>query len=81
MRLKKVVWLIVAASLLLLGGLLFTGAMMAIHWDFEELSTVKYETNHHTPDPNYENILIVTNSADVTLVITEEDRTEVICHE
>ena len=81
MRMKTVVWLIVAASLLLLGGLLFTGAMVAIHWDFEELSTVKYETNHYTPDQSYENILIVTNTADVTLVMTEEDRTEVVCYE
>lgn len=45
MKTRTKVWLIIAASLVLTGCILFAGVMTALKWDFMELATVKYETN------------------------------------
>lgn len=47
MRKATKVWLIAAASLVLIGCMLFVGVMFATGWDFSKLSTVGYETNTH----------------------------------
>ena len=47
MKKGTLVWLIVAAALVLVGAILFGGMMFMIKWDFLKLSTVKYETNIH----------------------------------
>ena len=39
------IWLIIAASLIVAGAIIFTGEMLVLKWDFTKLSTVKYETN------------------------------------
>ena len=39
------IWLIVAASLVLVGCIIFVGVMAVLKWDFGKLSTNKYETN------------------------------------
>lgn len=36
-------WLIAAASLVLMGCVLFTGVMAAVGWDFSELSAIRFE--------------------------------------
>ena len=74
MRKATKIWLIAATSAILLGIILFVGTMTMLKWDFTKLSTSKYVTNHHTPDSNYANILIVTKTADITLVTTEGEQ-------
>ncbi len=75
------IWLIVAASLVLLGGILFCGVMTVLGWDFRKLSTVSYETNQYEINEAYADITLVTNTADVDFVLSENGKTEVVCHE
>ncbi len=78
---KTKAWLIAAVSLILFGITLFGGVMTALKWDFTKLSTVRYETNEHTPEEPFENIRIVTDTADISFVPTEGENVSVVCHE
>ncbi len=73
------IWLIVGASLVLVGTIIFGGVMMALNWDFSKISTVKYETNEYEINESYKNIKIVTNTADITFIPSE--KTKVVCYE
>ncbi len=75
------IWLITAASLVLIGGVVFGGVMTVLKWDFTKISTVKYETNRYEITESYENITIVTKTADVLLVADENLKTSVDCRE
>lgn len=81
MRTRTKVWLIIAASFVLAGGIIFVGVMTIFNWDFTKLSTVKYETGNYDINEEYENISIVTNTADVSFVPSENSKTSVICHQ
>lgn len=74
-------WLVVAASLVLFGAVLFAAAMMALRWDFAGLSTVKYVTNIHEVSDAFRDISIITDTADVAFLPSEDDSCRVICHE
>ena len=73
--------LIAASVLILAGSLLFVGVMMVLGWDFSKLSTVDYETNEYAIDTAYENISVVTDTADVTLVLSQDTKSSVVCYE
>ena len=77
----KKMTVIVATSLILLGGILFCGVMTVLNWDFSKLSTVKYVTNEHVVTEAFESVSIVTETADITLVPSEDGRCRVVCHE
>ncbi len=81
MHKKTKIWLIAASSLLLIGGLIFGGVMTVLNWDFSKLSTVKYETSTHEIKENYQNISIVTNTADIVLVPAEGADASITCYE
>ena len=81
MNRKTVTWLIIAASLILLGCLIFGGAMTMLKWDFGKLETVKYETNEYQISEAYESISILTDTADVVFVPAENGQTRVVCRE
>ena len=46
-------WLIIAVSLVVIGGIVFVGVMSVLQWDFMKLSTVKYETNSYEINEAY----------------------------
>ncbi len=73
------IWLIVAASLVLLGIFLFGGAMMSLRWDFRKLYTVQHETNHHEIAEDFSDITVNTDTADVTFIPSGNGKTEVTC--
>ena len=73
-------WLIAAATLFLLGGLLMTGAFLGLQWNFEKLSTTQYETNSHPISKSFKNISILTDTADIEFVPTEQSST-IVCYE
>lgn len=81
MKKQTKIWLIVAASLILLGSILFVGAMAMLKWDFTKLSTTKYETNSYALSEAFENIVITGKTADVLLVPSADDQTTVVCYE
>ena len=78
---KKVAWLITAASLVLAGCILFGGMMMALGWDFTKFSTVKYETNTHEITEQVSRIQIETKTANTVFLPADEDVCKVVCCE
>ena len=81
MRTRTKVWLIIAASFVLVGGIIFGGVMSMLKWDFTKLSTVKYETNNYEITENFNNISIITETSDVVFVPSESQKASVVCHE
>lgn len=75
------IWLITAASLLLIAGIIFGSVMIVLKWDFKKLSTVKYETNSYEINENYSNISVKTKTADITFMPSQNGETSVICLE
>lgn len=78
---KTKIWLILAASLVVIGAVIFGGAMNLLRWDFSLLSTLKYETNEYEIGEAFQHISVVTDTADVVFVPSEDSGTTVICHE
>lgn len=74
-------WLIAAISLILVGGILFTGVMTVLKWDFKKLSTVKYETNTYTVADSFTNISVADSVADVTFAPSTDGTVSVVCYE
>ena len=74
------IWLIIAASLTMIGAIIFSGVMMALNWDFSKISTVKYETNgYEVNDAVCKNIKVITDTADITFV--PSTYLKVVCYE
>ena len=74
-------WLITAASLVLIGFILFGGVMTMLKWDFTKLSTQQPETNSYEINENYQNISIVSDTADIVFVSSENSKHSVECYE
>lgn len=74
-------WLIVAASLVLVGCIIFGGALATVKWDFTKLSTTKFETNEYKISQKFKNISIDTDTADVVFVPIQEQTVKVECIE
>ena len=81
MRTRTKVWLIIAASLVLIGCVLFAGVMTTLRWDFTKLSTVKYETNTYEVSNAFEGISIDTDTADIEFALSDNGKCRVECHE
>lgn len=81
MKKATIAWLITAASLVLLGALIFGGSLMALNFDFGKLSTTKHETNTHAVTEEFHSIYVSTDSADVTFLRSEDGKASVVCSE
>lgn len=77
----KTAWIITALALVALGMLVLIIALSSVGWDLSRLSTKNYETNSYEINEDFENILIGTNTADVTLVPSYDGKCSVVCHE
>ena len=74
-------WLITAAALILLGGILFGGALTMIGWNFSELSTQRYETREHAITEEFQSISIQADTAKICVVPSEGAACRVVCRE
>ncbi len=72
---------IIAASLILLGILLFVGVMSFMKWDFWKLSTDKYESNTYEIGEKFAGIAVETDTADVAFLPSEDGACRVVCYE
>ncbi len=81
MRTKTKSWLMIAAVLVLFGGILFAGVMTKLEWDFRRLSTVRYETNIYEIDEAFDSLSIHTDTADVDFAFSGDGKCRVECHE
>ncbi len=81
MRLSTKICLITAASLILLGCLIFVGALAMANWNFLNFVTVKYETNSYSPEGEVKNISVITDTADVIIIPTDSNTVRVVCYD
>lgn len=81
MRKTTIIWLAVAISLVLAGCIIFGCVMTAMKWDFTKLSTVQYVTSEYEINDGYKDISIVTDTADIVLVPSEQGKHLVVCYE
>ncbi len=75
------IWLIIAASLVLAGCILFVGVMAMLGWDFAKLSTIRYETNTYEINESFSDILIVTDNANIIFALSDNGKCRVECYE
>ena len=75
------IWLIVAASLVILGIIMFGVLMNMLNWKFFNLSTVKYETNYYEIDESFRNISIDVDTSDIIILPSDDGKVKVVCHE
>lgn len=78
---KTMISLVLAALLILAGGLLFVCTMEALRWDFGELSTKQYETNTYEIREDFHSITMNTDTADITFVPSGDGKCSVVCCE
>ena len=72
-------WLIIAISLILIGGLIFSGVMSVFSWDFKKLSTVDCVTKSYEITEEFKNININTITCDIEIL--PSDKAVVECYE
>ena len=75
------IWLVIAAVLILTGSVVFAMQMADLKWDFGKLSTAKYETSTHPISEDFKSISIVTDTADIVFVTSENGSSSVTCYE
>lgn len=75
------IWLVIAASLVLIGALVFGGVMAMLKWDFTKLSTNKYVTNEYEINESFSAISIDVDTTDVKFVPSEDSSCSVSCYE
>lgn len=81
MKHKAKLFLILAALLVLIGGVVFGGTMRHLQWDFTKLSSVRMETNTYEIREDFQNISIQTDTADITFLPSDSAGCTVICYE
>ncbi len=76
-----IVWLIMAAVLVVVGLVIFGVAMTANKWDFNALDSKKYETNEYVIEDAFDSISVNTDTADLTLLPSADGKCRVVCYE
>lgn len=77
MNRKLKISLIIAVSLLIIGGSMFAGALAVNNWDFKNLSTVKYQNSTYEIDEEFYNISIKTETDDIVFKKAEDKKCKV----
>lgn len=78
---KLKILILIFSALILCGGLIFVGAMSVHGWDFGKLSAKHTVENEHMLTEDFDEIEIVTDEADIKLIITDGGQDRVLCHE
>ena len=74
-------WLFVATALIVIGELIFCGAMTIIGWDFSRLSTYEIETSEYDIEEQFNSLKIDTDTSDIEVLPSTDGRTLVVCRE
>lgn len=75
------IWLIIAASLVVLGLVGFLALMFINDWDFKGLSNQEYETNIYEFDVDFKDISINTDTANIKFIASDNQGCKVVCYE
>lgn len=75
------IWLIVAASLMVLGLIVYGAGVVLMDGDLSKLGTAKYETNTHTLYEEFRDIRVELDTADIRLLLAEDGVGYIECYE
>lgn len=78
---KNKLWIIIAISLLAVGFLIFSGAMIALNFDFSNLTTMEYETNTYELSEDFNKISIDADAAEIEFVLSDNRQCKIVCVE
>ncbi len=78
---KAIILIYVAIALVLIGAMIFAGVMNMLNWDFKKLSTTKYETNDYKIEEEYKDIKIISDTAKIVFLPSENGESSVSCYE
>lgn len=81
MRKTTKLWFMVAASLVLVGCIIFGGVMSMLGWDFSKLSTAKKITNVYEIREEFQDISVIVDTADVVFAPSDDGKCSVSCYE
>lgn len=81
MRKTTKIWLVIAASLVFVGLIMFAAVMSEYKWDFSKLSTGKYETNTYEISEEFSNLSMNTDTADIIFALSDDGKCRVECYE
>lgn len=81
MKKSTKIWLIIATSLVALGCIMFSALMTVNDWDFTKLNTIKYETNTYQVTEEFNRISMLTDTADILFVQSDDKICKVVCYE
>lgn len=73
--------MVIALSCIALGAVISLGTLAAIHFDFERLNTMKFETNTYDVSESFSNIHVEGAECTVRLVPSQTDACRVVCTE
>ena len=75
------IWLITATSLILIGFIIMGGALALFKWDFEKLSTDKFETDKHEIAEDFNSISVKADTANIAFALSDDGKCKVECYE
>lgn len=81
MKKAGMIWLIVAASLILLGAIGMIVAMSMGGWQISKLGSTPYGTKVHTVNEEFRDLLVKTDTADLRFALSEDGVCRVECYE
>lgn len=81
MKKAGMIWLIVAASLILLGAIGMVVTMSMGGWQISKLGRTSYVSKMHTVDEEFRDILVKTDTADLRFALSEDGVCRVECYE
>ena len=81
MKKAGMIWLIVAASLILLGAIGMVVTMSMSDWQFSKLGSTSYGTKVHTVNEEFRDLLVKTDTADLRFALSEDGVCRVECYE
>lgn len=74
-------WVRMGVTLVVVGLVVFAGAMLFLGFDFSRLSTVKYETNTYEINGDFSSININVDTTTVDFVLSEDESCKMVCYE
>lgn len=75
------IWFIIAALLILAGLIIFASVMTFHGWDFNKLSTGKYEYNSYLISEDFDSIAVKTDTAEIIFKLSDDGKCKVECYE
>lgn len=74
-------WIITAVALVIVGAIVCFGATAAVHFDFEKLDSVQYETNTYAVKESFRGIAVTALEEKVFFKPAEDGKCTVVCFE